>query len=43
MLAKYRVALLPGDGIGKDVMEAAKIVLDALKLDADYQEGDIGW
>jgi isocitrate/isopropylmalate dehydrogenase len=42
-LAKYRVALLPGDGIGKDVMEAAKIVLDALKLDADYLEGDIGW
>ena len=24
-------------------MEAAKIVLDAVKLDADYQEGDIGW
>lgn len=42
-MAKYRVALLPGDGIGKDVMEAAKIVLDAVGLDADYREGDIGW
>jgi 3-isopropylmalate dehydrogenase len=42
-LAKYQVALLPGDGIGKDVMEAAEIVLDAVRLDADYREGDIGW
>lgn len=25
---KYRIAWLPGDGIGKEVMEAARIVLD---------------
>jgi 3-isopropylmalate dehydrogenase len=39
----YRIAWLPGDGVGNDVMEAAKIVLDALKLDAEYLPGDIGW
>jgi len=42
-MAKYRIALLPGDGIGVDVMDAAKIVLDAIALDAEYIEGDIGW
>jgi 3-isopropylmalate dehydrogenase len=42
-MAKYKIAWLPGDGIGNDVMEAAKIVLDELKLDAEYIHGDIGW
>ncbi|MBA7480565.1 Homoisocitrate dehydrogenase [subsurface metagenome] len=42
-MAKYKIALLPGDGIGNDVMEAAKIVLDELELDADYIPGDVGW
>lgn len=42
-MAKYRIAWLPGDGVGKDVMQAAKIVLDAIKLDAQYIDGDIGW
>lgn len=42
-MAKYRIAVLPGDGVGKDVMDAAMIVLKRLKLDADYQLGDIGW
>ncbi len=42
-MAKYRIAWLPGDGVGNDVMEAARIVLDALKLDAEYIHGDIGW
>lgn len=42
-MAKYRIAWLPGDGVGNDVMDAAKIVLDALKLDAEYIHGDIGW
>jgi len=39
----YKIAWLPGDGVGNDVMEAAKIVLDTLKLDAEYMHGDIGW
>jgi isocitrate/isopropylmalate dehydrogenase len=42
-MAKYRIAWLPGDGIGKDVMDAARIVLDALRLDAEYIPGDVGW
>jgi isocitrate/isopropylmalate dehydrogenase len=42
-MAKHRIAWLPGDGIGRDVMDAARIVLDALALDAEYPAGDIGW
>lgn len=42
-MAKYKIAWLPGDGVGNDVMEAAKIVLDEMKLDAEYIHGDIGW
>jgi isocitrate/isopropylmalate dehydrogenase len=42
-MSKYRIAWMPGDGIGVDVMEAARIVLDSLQLDAEYVEADIGW
>lgn len=42
-MTDYRIAWMPGDGIGVDVMEAARIVLDALKLDAEYVPVDIGW
>jgi len=42
-MAKYRIAWLPGDGIGVDVLEAAKIVLEKLQLDTEYVPGDIGW
>jgi isocitrate/isopropylmalate dehydrogenase len=42
-MAKYRIAWLPGDGVGREVMEAAKIVLERLSLDAEYIHGDIGW
>jgi len=42
-VTKYRIAWLPGDGVGNDVMEAAKIVLEVLKLDAEYFHGDVGW
>lgn len=42
-MPKYKIAWLPGDGVGHDVMEAARIVLDALKFDAEYLPGDIGW
>jgi 3-isopropylmalate dehydrogenase len=42
-MAHYKIAWLPGDGIGNDVMQAARIVLDALQLDAEYPHGDIGW
>lgn len=42
-MAKYKIAWLPGDGIGIEVLEAAKIVLDKLNFDAEYINGDIGW
>jgi len=42
-MKEYKIAWLPGDGVGNDVMEAARIVLDALKFEADYIHGDIGW
>ena len=42
-LAKYQIAWLPGDGIGVDVMDAARRVLDRIGLDAEYVPADIGW
>ncbi len=36
---KYKIAWLPGDGIGIEVLEAAKIVLDKLHLNAEYIHG----
>jgi 3-isopropylmalate dehydrogenase len=42
-MAKYRIAWLPGDGVGNEVMECARLVLDKLALDAEYIHGDIGW
>ncbi|UCD37270.1 MAG: isocitrate/isopropylmalate dehydrogenase family protein [Fidelibacterota bacterium] len=42
-MAKYNIAWLPGDGVGNDVMDCARLVLDKLGLDAEYIHGDIGW
>jgi len=42
-MAKYKIAWLPGDGVGNDVMDAAKIILDEINLDAEYIPGDVGW
>jgi len=42
-MSTYKIAWLPGDGVGVEVMEAARICLDALKFDAHYSHGDIGW
>lgn len=42
-MAKYKIALMPGDGIGIEVMEAAVLVLEKLQLDAEYVHADIGW
>jgi len=42
-MARHKIAVLPGDGVGKEVIEAAKIVLDEIALDAEYIYGDIGW
>jgi isocitrate/isopropylmalate dehydrogenase len=42
-MSRYKIAWLPGDGIGGEVMQAARIVLDKVNLDAEYIHGDIGW
>ncbi len=42
-MAKYRIAWMPGDGVGVDVMDATRIVLDAMRFDAEYIPADIGW
>ena len=42
-MAKYKIAWMPGDGVGNDVLDAAKIVLDKIKLDAEYVPAEIGW
>jgi 3-isopropylmalate dehydrogenase len=42
-MSKYKIAWLPGDGIGPEVCEAARLVLDAAGFHADYLHGDIGW
>jgi len=42
-VAKYKIAVLAGDGVGKDVTEAGMIVLKKIGLDAEYIYGDIGW
>jgi len=45
MSRKYKIAVLPGDGIGKDVTDAAMKILDAVGFSekAEYKWGDIGW
>lgn len=42
-MSKRTIVLLPGDGIGRVVLEESKRVLDAAGFQADYVEGDIGW
>ncbi|MFW3145668.1 MAG: isocitrate/isopropylmalate dehydrogenase family protein [Thermoplasmatota archaeon] len=42
-MTRYRIAELPGDGVGVEVMEAAKLVLDSVGFKAEYVHGDIGW
>ncbi len=42
-MAKRTIVTLPGDGIGKTVLEESLRVLTAAGFDADYVEGDIGW
>lgn len=42
-MAKYKIAWMPGDGVGEDVLQAAQIVLDKVRLNAEYIPADIGW
>ena len=42
-MGQYQIAVLPGDGIGYEVIEATMPVLDRLGFQAEYHFGDIGW
>ena len=42
-MAKRTIVTLPGDGIGKVVLEETIRVLEAAGFNADYVHGDIGW
>ncbi|MBC7090046.1 MAG: isocitrate/isopropylmalate family dehydrogenase, partial [Methanobacteriales archaeon] len=37
-----KIVVIPGDGIGKEVMEAALMVLNALNLDFEYEFAEAG-
>ncbi|MBE6511600.1 MAG: NAD-dependent isocitrate dehydrogenase [Methanobrevibacter olleyae] len=38
----YNVAVIPGDGIGREVMDACIKVLDSLDIDFDFKYGEAG-
>jgi 3-isopropylmalate dehydrogenase len=42
-MSKRTIVLMPGDGIGRVVLDATVRVLEAAGFEADYVEGDIGW
>lgn len=42
-MSKRTIVAMPGDGIGKTVLEETIRVLDAAGFEAEYVEGDIGW
>ena len=42
-MAKRTIVALPGDGIGKVVLEETIRVLEAAGFEANWVEGDIGW
>ena len=42
-MGKRTIVTMPGDGIGKVVLQETLRVLDAAGFDAEYVNGDIGW
>jgi isocitrate/isopropylmalate dehydrogenase len=42
-MSRKTIVVMPGDGIGRVVMQEALRVLEAAGFEADYKEGDIGW
>jgi len=43
IMAKRTIVAMPGDGIGKIVLQESIRVLNAVGFDAEYVHGDIGW
>ncbi len=42
-MSKHHVVTMPGDGIGKTVLNESLKVLDAVGFEAEYHHADIGW
>lgn len=42
-MSKHRIAWMPGDGIGPDVMGAAALALDAVGFEREVVPVDVGW
>jgi isocitrate dehydrogenase (NAD+) len=42
-MSKRTIVTMPGDGIGKNVLEASLRVLDTVGLEANFVHADIGW
>lgn len=42
-MSRRTIVAMPGDGIGKPVLDETIRVLEAAGFEADYVEGDIGW
>lgn len=42
-MTKRTIVTMPGDGIGKVVLDESLRVLDAVGFEAEYVHGDIGW
>ena len=42
-MSKRTIVAMPGDGIGRVVLDEAIRVLNKAGFNADYVEGDIGW
>ena len=43
MTKQYKIAFMPGDGIGNDVLEASRAILDVADFNAEYIPLDIGF
>ena len=39
----YKIAIIPGDGIGKEVMESGEYLLDKLDLNFSFEYGEAGF
>ena len=43
MTKQYKIAFMPGDGIGNDVLEASRAILDIADFNVEYIPLDIGF
>ena len=41
-MSKRRIAIVPGDGIGPEIMKATLAILEAVGFEAEYVELDLG-